>query len=60
MPVAFVAPFRGLHYNLARVPNLTEVVTPPYDVIKPAERQVLAARSPYNMVHLILPQPLPG
>ena len=60
MPVAFVAPFRGLHYNLARVPNLTEVVTPPYDVIKPAERQVLAARSPYNMVHLILPQALPG
>ena len=58
--MAIVAPFRGLHYNLAKVPNLTEVVTPPYDVIKPAEREVLAARNPYNMVHLILPQPLPG
>jgi uncharacterized protein (DUF1015 family) len=58
--VALVAPFKGLHYNLAKVPNLTEVVTPPYDVIKPAEREVLASRNPYNMVHLILPQALPG
>jgi uncharacterized protein (DUF1015 family) len=42
------------------VPNLTEVVTPPYDVIRPAEREAFAARHPYNMVHLILPQALPG
>jgi uncharacterized protein (DUF1015 family) len=60
MLVALVAPFKGLHYNLAKVPNLTEVVTPPYDVIKPAEREAFAARNPYNMVHLILPQALPG
>ena len=58
--MAQVAPFRGLHYNPALVPNLTEVVTPPYDVIKPGEREALAARHPYNMVHLILPQPRPG
>ena len=58
--MALVAPFRGLHYNTAKVPNLTEVVTPPYDVIRPAEREVFAARHPNNMVHLILPQPLPG
>jgi uncharacterized protein (DUF1015 family) len=58
--LAIVAPFRGLHYNPAKVPNLTEVVTPPYDVIKPAEREIFAARNPYNMVSLILPQPLPG
>jgi uncharacterized protein (DUF1015 family) len=58
--VAIIAPFRGLHYNPAKVPNLTEVVTPPYDVIKPAEREAFAARHPYNMVHLILPQPRPG
>jgi len=58
--VALVAPFKGLHYNLAKVPSLTEVVTPPYDVIKPAEREAFAARHPYNMVNLILPQALPG
>ena len=58
--MALVAPFKGMHYNLAKVPSLTEVVTPPYDVINPAERQAFAARNPYNMVNLILPQALPG
>jgi uncharacterized protein (DUF1015 family) len=58
--VAIIAPFRGLHYNSAQVPNLREVVTPPYDVIQPAERQAFADRHPYNMVHLILPQAAPG
>jgi uncharacterized protein (DUF1015 family) len=58
--VALVAPFKGLHYNTAQVASLTEVVTPPYDVIAASERQVFAARNPYNMVHLILPQALPG
>jgi uncharacterized protein (DUF1015 family) len=58
--VAIIAPFRGLHYNPAKVPEVTEVVTPPYDVIRPAEREAFAARNPYNMVHLILPQAAPG
>jgi uncharacterized protein (DUF1015 family) len=58
--VALVAPFRGLHYNTAKVSDLTDVVTPPYDVIRPEERQAFAARHPNNMVHLILPQPQPG
>jgi uncharacterized protein (DUF1015 family) len=58
--VAIIAPFRGLHYNPGKVPNLTEVVTPPYDVIRPAEREAFAAQHPYNMVNLILPQALPG
>lgn len=58
--MAVIAPFRGLFYNPAKVPDLTEVVTPPYDVIQPAERQAFAARHPYNMVHLILPQAAPG
>lgn len=58
--MAQVAPFRGLHFNPARVPHLSEVVTPPYDVIGPEAREAFAARHPYNMVHLILPQALPG
>ncbi|MHB9073624.1 MAG: DUF1015 domain-containing protein [Desulfobaccales bacterium] len=58
--MAIIAPFRGLHYNPGKVPNLTEVVTPPYDVIRPAEREAFAALNPYNMVNLILPQALPG
>ena len=58
--MAFIAPFKGLHYNPAKVANLTAVVTPPYDVIRPDERQIFAARDPHNMVHLILPQAAPG
>ncbi len=52
------APLRGLRYNATRV-NLSEVLAPPYDVIKPQERDVMA-RHPYNMVRLILnPDPDP-
>ncbi len=58
--MAQVAPFRGLHFNPAKVPNFTDVVTPPYDVIKPGEREAFAARHPNNMVHLILPPGMPG
>jgi uncharacterized protein (DUF1015 family) len=42
------------------VPDPQEVVTPPYDVIRPQEREAFAARHPYNMVRLILPRTLPG
>lgn len=58
--MAYVAPFRGLHYNPEKIARLEDVVTPPYDVIRPPEREAFAARHPYNMVHLILPQPRPG
>jgi len=58
--LAQVAPFRALHYNPAKIPHPEEVVTPPYDVIRPAEREAFAALNPYNMVRLILPQVQPG
>ncbi|MFZ5450452.1 MAG: DUF1015 domain-containing protein [Thermodesulfobacteriota bacterium] len=58
--MAQVAPFRALHYNPAKIPHPEEVVTPPYDVIRPEEREAFAALNPYNMVRLILPQPQPG
>lgn len=58
--MAQVAPFRGLYFNLDRIGDLSRVVTPPYDVIRPDEREVLAALHPHNMVHLILPPSRPG
>ena len=58
--MAQVAPFRGLHFNPAKIPHLTDVVTPPYDVIQPREREAFAGRHPNNMVHLILPPGQPG
>ena len=51
---ATVRPFRALHFDQARVP-IAEAIAPPFDVIGEAERQTLADRSPFNMVHLILP-----
>jgi uncharacterized protein (DUF1015 family) len=49
-----VRPFRALHYDTSRV-DPADVVAPPYDVIDEAARQALLARSPYNVVRLILP-----
>jgi uncharacterized protein (DUF1015 family) len=55
--MADVQPLRALHYDLAVTGPLGAVATPPYDVIDPEQRAELAARSPYNAVHVDLPQP---
>jgi uncharacterized protein (DUF1015 family) len=49
-----IAPFAGLRYNSRLIPDLGEVMTPPYDVIDETERAAYMARSPYSMIHLIL------
>ena len=53
--MADVRPLRALHYDLARVGSLADVVAPPYDVIDASQRAALAARSPYNVVEIDLP-----
>jgi uncharacterized protein (DUF1015 family) len=55
--VADVQPLQALHYATERVGGLQPVVAPPYDVIDPAQRAALAARSPYNVVEIDLPVP---
>jgi uncharacterized protein (DUF1015 family) len=47
-------PIRALRYDTSRV-SLDDVVVPPYDVIAPADRDRLAARSEYSAVRLVLP-----
>lgn len=47
-------PFRALHYDPAAVGDLADVIAPPYDVIDAAELDRLYARSPHNVVRLIL------
>jgi uncharacterized protein (DUF1015 family) len=47
-------PFRALHYDPAVVGDLVDVIAPPYDVIDDAQLDRLGARSPYNVVRLIL------
>ena len=51
-PMARIRPFTALRYD---VPDLAAVVAPPYDVISDELRAELGARSPYNVVHLTLP-----
>jgi uncharacterized protein (DUF1015 family) len=49
-----VLPFKGVRYNPARVPDITRVTAPPYDMIPPAEQDELYRRDPHNVVRLIL------
>jgi uncharacterized protein (DUF1015 family) len=51
--MADIAPLRPLRFS---APDLAPLVAPPYDVISPAERIELMARSPHNVVRLILPE----
>jgi len=51
--MAKVLPFSGLFY---RQPEYKQFLAPPYDVISPQEREILLARSQYNIVRLVLPE----
>jgi uncharacterized protein (DUF1015 family) len=53
--VAVVRPFHALRYDPAVGGTLGSLVAPPYDVIEPEQREELARRNPYNVVHLTLP-----
>lgn len=48
--MAIVSPFRGIHYDLSRVGDLSKVIAPPYDVISPEEKEGLHRRHPRNIV----------
>ena len=53
--MAVVRPFRALRYDQAVAGPLESLVASPYDVIDPEQREELRGRSPYNVVHLTLP-----
>src|SRR5438094_1588741 len=54
-PMAQIRPFAALRYDEAEAGPLESLVAPPYDVISDAERLEYLGRSPYNVVHLTLP-----
>jgi uncharacterized protein (DUF1015 family) len=56
--MAYIAPFRALRYNPARV-DLTQVVTQPYDKITPEMQNRYYDASPHNLVRIILGKPQP-
>jgi uncharacterized protein (DUF1015 family) len=51
-----VRPFRALRYDETVAGSLSNLVAPPYDVIDDDARLELLGRSPYNVVHLTLPE----
>jgi uncharacterized protein (DUF1015 family) len=54
--VAEIQPLKTLRYEPHVVGSLDAVTAPPYDVIDDAERAVLAAKSPFNVVEIDLPR----
>ncbi|MDH3725636.1 MAG: DUF1015 domain-containing protein [Thermoleophilia bacterium] len=54
--MAEVHPFRALQYDQSVAGPLGELVSPPYDVITPEQREGYLAASDHNAVRLILPQ----
>jgi uncharacterized protein (DUF1015 family) len=57
--VADIRPFRGVHYNPARVKNMAKVICPPYDIIDPQMQQELYKRNEFNFVHIEFGRELP-
>jgi uncharacterized protein (DUF1015 family) len=53
--MAVVKPIRAVRYDEAVAGPLEQLVAPPYDVIDEAQRRELGERSPFNVVHLTLP-----
>jgi len=54
--MAKISAFRGVRYDVARL-DAGDLVCPPYDVISDQQARHYRQRSPYNAVHLELPQP---
>lgn len=54
--MAEIRAFPGLQYNPAKVRQLSDVISLPYDVISPEHRMEYLQRSPWNIVRLILPE----
>ena len=54
--MARIEPLHTVRYEPATVGSLEAVLAPPYDVIDPPFRKELAARSPFNVVEIDLPE----
>jgi uncharacterized protein (DUF1015 family) len=57
--MAEIHPFRALHYNPARIKELAEVMTQPYDKISPEMQARYYRASPFNLVRVIRGQAHP-
>jgi uncharacterized protein (DUF1015 family) len=51
-----ILPFNGLIYNENKIGNISQVISPPYDVVSPTLKKKLYNTHPYNIINLILPK----
>ncbi len=58
--MAAIKPFQGLRYNPVRIPDLSAVITQPYDRIHEAEQSRYYALNPYNFCRIILGRRTPA
>ncbi len=58
--MAEIRPFRTLHYNPAKVSDLSTVITQPYDKISPAMQSRYYDLSSYNLARIIRGRETPG
>ena len=49
-----ILPLNGLFYNENKIRNISNVISPPYDVISPPLEKMLYNLDPYNIINLII------
>ena len=54
--MAELIPFKGLRYNSNMVKDISDVITPPYDIISKAEQDSFYNLSEFNSIRLELPK----
>jgi len=59
-PVNEVRPFRVLHYDPQKIPDIGLCLSHPYDVISAERQEAYYRQHPYNVIRLILGTELPG
>ena len=52
--------FKAVHYNSAKIKDISRVVCPPYDVISPAQQDAFYKASEYNFIRVLLGKEKPG
>ncbi len=57
--MAIITPFRGIIYKKKAVPDLSDVLAPPYDLISPEKQAELYDRHSRNVIRLILGKEYP-
>ncbi|MCK4533760.1 DUF1015 domain-containing protein [bacterium] len=58
--MAKIIPFRGILYNQKKIKKISQVVTPPYDVISPQEQKKYYRKHKNNIIRIILGKKLPN